>query len=194
MFAYLDGKITHKSPSLLFLDVNGVGYEVHITLRSFDQIRHLDQVRLYIHLKVSEDAWTLFGFADEAERTTFRQLIGVNGVGAGTARLILSALSPAELEHAVVSEKSTVLEKIKGIGAKTAQRIILELKGKISLGALPQSTSNSVILHNTSANDALIALMNLGISKAAAEAALKKVESVPDTAADELVKAALRNL
>lgn len=194
MFAYLDGKITYKSPSLLFMDVNGVGYEVHITLRSFDQIRHLDHVRLFIHLKVSEDAWTLFGFADEAERATFRQLISVNGVGAGTARLILSSLSPAELEHAVASEQSAVLEKIKGIGAKTAQRILLELKGKIQVGSLAQSGSNSGIAHNTSANDALIALMNLGISKAAAEAALKKVSSAPDIAADELVKAALRNL
>jgi len=194
MFAYLDGKITHKSPSLLFLDVNGVGYEVHITLRSFDQIRHLDEVRLFIHLKVSEDAWTLFGFADESERATFRQLISVNGVGAGTARLILSSLSPAELEQAVATDQSAVLEKIKGIGAKTAQRILLELKGKIQAGSLPSSGSNSTPVHNTSANDALIALMNLGISKAAAEAALKKVGLASDIAADELVKAALRNL
>jgi Holliday junction DNA helicase RuvA len=194
MFAYLEGTITHKSPSLLHLDVNGVGYEVHITLRSFDQIRHLDKVRLYIHLKVAEDAWTLFGFAEETERATFRQLIAVNGVGAGTARLILSALSPAELENAVVSERSNVLEKIKGIGAKTAQRIILELKGKLSVGAGQVSGQNSVVMHNTSANDALIALMNLGINKAAAEAALKKVDADGTVAADELVKAALRNL
>lgn len=194
MFAYLEGTITYKSPSLLHLDVNGVGYEVHITLRSFDQIRHLEKVRLYIHLKVAEDAWTIFGFAEESERATFRQLIAVNGVGAGTARLILSALSPAELEHAVVSERSGELEKIKGIGAKTAQRIILELKGKLSLTPAPISGQNSVVQHNTSANDALIALMNLGINKAAAEAALKKVASDGTVAADELVKAALRNL
>ncbi|MGC4058283.1 MAG: Holliday junction branch migration protein RuvA [Chitinophagaceae bacterium] len=194
MFAYLEGKITHKSPSLLFIDVNGVGYEVHITLRTFDQIRHLEQVRLYTHLKVSEDGWTLFGFSDTYEKDTFRQLIGVNGVGAGTARLILSALSPSELERAIVSGQSNVLEKIKGIGAKTAQRIILELKGKLSVPATVTGSDNSAPAHNTNANDALIALMNLGINKSAAETALKKVKDGDQLPVEELVKEAFRNL
>ncbi|GAA4454528.1 Holliday junction branch migration protein RuvA [Rurimicrobium arvi] len=194
MFAYLEGKITHKSPSLLFIDVNGVGYEVHITLRTFDQIRHLEQVRLYTHLKVSEDGWTLFGFSDTYEKDTFRQLIGVNGVGAGTARMILSALSPSELERAIVSGQSNVLEKIKGIGAKTAQRIILELKGKLSVPATVAGSDNSAPVHNTNANDALIALMNLGINKSAAETALKKVKDGDQLPVEELVREAFRNL
>jgi Holliday junction DNA helicase RuvA len=194
MFAYLQGKITHKSPSLLYLDVNGVGYEVNITLRTFDFIQHLDQCRLYIHLKVSEDAWVLYGFADEQERVTFRQLLGINGVGAGTARIILSSLSPAELEKAVVMEDSIILEKVKGIGSKTAQRIILELKGKLGGKGTILNAQISGGINNTIANDALIALVNLGISKNAAEVALKKINNPSELPVEELIKQALRNL
>lgn len=194
MYAYLQGKITHKSPSLLYLDVNGVGYEVNITLRTYDFIQHLEQCRLYTHVKVSEDAWVLYGFADEQERITFRQLLGINGVGAGTARIILSSLSPAELERAVVMEDTAMLEKVKGIGSKTAQRIVLELKGKISGKGMVISTNNSNAAHNTKANDALIALVNLGINKAAAETALKKINDSGEMPVEEIIKQALRNL
>lgn len=193
MYAYLQGKITYKSPSLLYLDVNGVAYEVNITLRTYDKIQALDECRLYTHVKVSEDAWVMFGFAEEAERTTFRQLLNINGVGAGTARIILSSLSPSELERAVVTEDTGVLEKVKGIGAKTAQRIILELKGKINIKTVVLNPNNSAETYNTKANDALIALVNLGISKTAAEAALKKAGST-DLPVEELIKQALRNL
>lgn len=194
MYAYLQGTITHKSPSLLYLDVHGVGYEVNISLRTYDFIQHLEQCRLYTHIKVSEDAWVLFGFADEQERTTFRQLIGVNGVGAGTARIILSSLSPTELERAIVMGDTGLLEKVKGIGAKTAQRIVLELKGKIDTKSVLLNTNNSPEIHNTKPNDALIALVNLGISKAAAESALKKIPNPQELPVEELVKQALRNL
>jgi len=148
----------------------------------------------FTHLKVSEDAWVMYGFADEQERITFRQLIGVNGVGAGTARIILSSLSPAELERAVVMGDTGLLEKVKGIGAKTAQRIVLELKGKIDTKGMLLSPNNSNEIHNTKPNDALIALVNLGISKAAAEAAIKKIANPQELAVEELVKQALRNL
>jgi Holliday junction DNA helicase RuvA len=194
MYAYLQGKIAHKSPSLLYLDVNGVCYEVNITLRTYDFIQHLEQCRLYTHVKVSEDAWVLYGFADEQERTTFRQLIGVNGVGAGTARIILSSLSPIELERVIVMGDTGLLEKVKGIGAKTAQRIVLELKGKIDTKGVVLNTNNSPETHNTKPNDALIALVNLGISKAAAEIALKKIPNPHELPVEELVKQALRNL
>ncbi|HTN18358.1 MAG TPA: Holliday junction branch migration protein RuvA [Chitinophagaceae bacterium] len=193
MYAYLQGKITYKSPSLLYLDVNGLAYEVNITLRTYDKIQALDECRLYTHVKVSEDAWTLYGFAEEAERTTFRQLLSINGVGAGTARIILSSLSPAELERAIVTEDTGVLEKVKGIGAKTAQRIILELKGKINVKTTVLNPNNSAETYNTKANDALIALVNLGINKTAAEAALKKAGGT-DLPVEELIKQALRNL
>jgi holliday junction DNA helicase RuvA len=194
MYAFLDGTITYKSPSLLFLLVSGVGYEVNITLRTFDKIRDLQQCRLYTHLQIREDAWVLYGFAEEQERGTFRQLLGINGVGAGTARIILSSLSPAELERAVVTGDTATLEKVKGIGAKTAQRIILELKGKISLKDIVPDTNNSSVPHNTTSNDALIALVNLGINKSAAETALKKIKDAAELPVEELVKQALRNL
>jgi holliday junction DNA helicase RuvA len=194
MYAYLQGKITYKSPSLLYLDIDGVAYEVNITLRTYDFVQHLEQCRLYTHVKVSEDAWVLYGFADEEERVTFRQLLGINGVGAGTARIILSSLSPAELERIVVMEDTGMLEKVKGIGAKTAQRIILELKGKINPKGLALNAINSSSVHNTIANDALIALVNLGINKTAAEQALKKIVNSNEMPVEELVKQALRNL
>ena len=193
MYAYLQGKITHKSPSLLYLEVSGVGYEVNITLRTYDKIRALEECRLYTHVKVSEDAWLLFGFAEEEERTTFRQLLSINGVGAGTARIILSSLSPSELERAVATEDTVMLERVKGIGAKTAQRIILELKGKINIKVAVLNANNSTGTYNTKANDALIALVNLGINKTAAETALKKAGDT-DLPVEELIKQALRNL
>lgn len=193
MYAYLQGKITYKSPSLLYLDVNGLAYEVNITLRTYDKIQNLEECRLYTHVKVSEDAWVLFGFAEEEERSTFRQLLSINGVGAGTARIILSSLSPSELERAVAGEDTRVLERVKGIGAKTAQRIILELKGKINIKASALNPNNSADPYNTKANDALIALVNLGINKTAAEAALKKAGNT-DLPVEELIKEALRNL
>lgn len=194
MFAYLQGIITYKSPSLLYLDVQGVAYEVHITLHTYDFIQHLEQCRLYTHLKISEDAWVVYGFADEQERHTFRQLLSVNGVGASTARILLSSLSAQELEKAVVTGDTAALERVKGIGAKTAQRIILELKGKFDAKGVVISTNNSLAQHNTKANDALIALVNLGIAKAAAESAIKKVTAPEEMPVEEIVKNALRNL
>ena len=192
MFAFVEGEIVYKSPSLLYLSVNGVGYEVNITLQTFSKIQHMDHCRLYTHLQVREDAWVLYGFADEQERTTFRQLLGISGVGAATARIILSSLTPGELETAVATEESRTLERVKGIGAKTAQRIILELKGKLKL---PKNNGSvTAVLHNTTEEDALIALVNLGIARSAAEAAVKKVKDAASMTVEELIKQALRAL
>src|SRR5690606_30974429 len=105
-----------KSPSLLYLSVNSVGYEVHITLQTYSKIQALDKCRLYTHLQIRDDAWVLYGFADEQERATFRLLLGITGVGAATARIILSSLTPEELERAVAQEDARTLEKVKGIG------------------------------------------------------------------------------
>ena len=192
MFAYLEGDLTYRSPSVLYMLVGGVGYELNITLQTYAKIQSLERCRLYTHLQVREDAWVLYGFADEDERATFRQLLGINGVGAATARIILSSLTPDELERAVATEDSRTLEKVKGIGAKTAQRIILELKGKLlqskNTGAKPHAA------HNTKEEDALIALVNLGISRAAAEVALKKINDPTSLPVEELIKQALRVL
>ncbi len=193
MFAYLEGALSYKSPSLLHLNIAGLGYEVNITLQTYAKIQHLDRCRLYTHLQIREDAWVLYGFADETERTTFRSLLAITGVGAATARIILSSMTPGELERAVATDDSKTLTRVKGIGAKTAQRIVLELKGKLS----PDNTAitaGALPIHNTRADDALIALMNLGISRPAALEALKKAGKDEDTSVEDLIKAALRAL
>ena len=192
MFAYLEGSLTYRSPSLLYLSVNGVGYEINITLQTYRKIQELDKCRLYTHLQVREDAWVLYGFADEQERTTFRQLLGINGVGAATARIILSSLTPEELERAVATDDIKTLERVKGIGAKTAQRIVLELKGKLI--STRSTDSLTMPAHNTTQEDALIALINLGINKAMAESAIKKVKDASVLSVEELIKQALRAL
>jgi Holliday junction DNA helicase RuvA len=193
MFAYLEGDLTYKSPSLLHVAAGGVGYEVNITLQTFTKVQHLERCRLLIHLQIREDAWVLFGFAEEQERTTFRALLGISGVGAATARIILSSLTPGELERVVSSDDTRMLQLVKGIGAKTAQRIVLELKGKL------QVNNNSVTgvqlpVHNTKEEDALIALMNLGISRAAGAEAIRKVSSDKELSVEDLIKQALRAL
>lgn len=192
MYAFLEGEISFKSPSVIYLSINGVGYEVNITLQTYEQISNLERCKLFTHLQVREDAWVLYGFAEEQERFTFRQLLAISGVGAATARIILSSLTSVELERAVAFDDAKTLERIKGIGAKTAQRIILELKGKL------QTAKNSAevlhLQHNTVIEDALFALVNLGISRAVAESAIKKIKEASSLSVEELIKQALRVL
>ncbi|NCX94853.1 MAG: Holliday junction branch migration protein RuvA [Chitinophagia bacterium] len=192
MFAFIEGAIAYRSPSLLYINVGGVGYEVHITLQTYDSLGDAPAVKLFTHLQVREDAWVLYGFATEEERATFRLLLGINGVGAATARLILSSLSAEELRRAITANDHKTLEKIKGIGAKTAQRILLELQGKEM--KMPAGSSTTATAHNTASNDALIALVNLGIAKNMAENALKKIPNPESLTVEELLKQALRNL
>jgi len=192
MFAFLEGDLVYKSPSLLYMAVGGVGYELNITLQTYARIQSMEHCRLYTHLQVREDAWVLYGFADEEERATFRQLLNINGVGAVTARIILSSLTTDELERAVSGEDAKTLERVKGIGAKTAQRIILELKGKLT--KQKNSSSLSPVIHNTTQEDALIALVNLGINRNVAESAIKKINNASSLTIEELIKQALRAL
>ena len=192
MFAYLEGDIVHKSPSLLYLNVNGVGYELNITLQTYSRIQQQTRCKLFTHLQVREDAWVMYGFADEQERQTFRQLLSISGVGAATARIILSSLTTEELERAVATEDVKTLERVKGIGGKTAQRIVLELKGK--LASTKENGNFQAPKHNTTHEDALIALVNLGISKPMAEGAIKKIKNADQLTLEELIKQALRVL
>ena len=192
MYAFLVGDLAYMSPSLLNLDVNGVGYEINITLQTYAQIQHLDRCKLYTHLQVREDAWVLYGFADEEERVTFRQLLNISGVGAATARIILSSLTTDELERAVSGEDAKTLERVKGIGGKTAQRILLELKGKLQ--KRQNNSSVTTPIHNTTQEDALIALVNLGINKAVAESAINKINNISSLTVEEIIKQALRAL
>lgn len=197
MIGYLNGKLVALSPTQTFVDVNGIGYEVQLTLNTYEQIKDKESVLLYTHLQIREDAWVLYGFATEHEKEAFQKLLSVSGVGAATARVLLSSLTPDELARIVASGDSKSLEKVKGIGAKSAQRIILELKGKLLPGAVAltgvpagQSKVNAV------SDDALLALVGLGIPKANAEKAVRKsLESLSeDVSVEELIKTALKNI
>lgn len=194
MFGYLEGKLIGLTPTHTYLDVGGVGYDVQLTLHTFEIISGKETCLLFTHLQVREDAWVLYGFATEAEREAFRQLLSVSGVGSATARILLSSLSSADLSRIIGNGDSKALEKVKGIGAKTAQRIILELKGK-----LPESVPGEInsLPHNTKENDTLNALLGLGIGKSVAETAVKKAKTIAGTeeiSVEEWIKSALKNL
>ncbi|HEY0272669.1 MAG TPA: Holliday junction branch migration protein RuvA [Chitinophaga sp.] len=195
MIAYLSGKLAYKSPALLHLDVNGVGYEVQISLHTYSRIQALDQVKLLTYLHIKEDAHTLYGFFEEAEKTMFLALLGVSGIGASTARMMLSSLSPEDLQRAILMENERMLEGVKGIGAKTAKRIILELKDKLKKNK-EDITYLSVATHNTMEDDALNALVTLGIARNMAEQAIQKVMKAnpPIQDLEELIKKALKSL
>jgi holliday junction DNA helicase RuvA len=173
MYAYLQGNFTHKTPAQIYIDVNGVGYEVNISLNTWSHIQHLQQGKLYTHLQVKEDGHVLFGFFDKAEKELFLLLTGVSGIGAATARMMLSSLKPDELNSAIVQGNVKLLEGIKGIGKKTAERLVLELRDK--LVKQPVWAAINTPAGNTLEADALNALTALGISRQQAEAAVKKI-------------------
>jgi len=175
MIASLTGKFLVKTPSFVHLDVNGVGYEVQISLHTFSSIQDKKEGTLFTHLQIKEDAHVLFGFSELAEKELFIQLIGVNGVGASTARMMLSSMQPAELRSAIASGNTSALVRIKGIGRKSAERIVLELREKI-VKSVPESTSSG-FKYNTLDQDALNALVALGIPRNVGETAIKKVKS-----------------
>ena len=173
MIAFLKGAFVHKTPALVYVDVQGVGYEVQISLNTYSQIHALDHGRLYTHLHIREDAHVLFGFYEVVEKELFLALIGVSGVGAATARMMLSSMKPDELRSAIVQGDLRSLERIKGIGKKSAERLVLELRDKLGKGftAAPFSAP----LGNSQQQDALQALVSLGIARAQAETAIQKV-------------------
>lgn len=173
MYAYLQGKFNEKTPTQVYLDINGVGYEVNISLNTYSQIQHLDQGKLFTYLQVKEDGHTLFGFFEKAEKDMFIQLISVSGVGASTARMMLSGLKPDEIVKAIAQSNVKLLESIKGIGKKTAERLVLELKDKVSKIATDSSMPS--VVGNSLQQDALNALIALGISRAQAETAVQKI-------------------
>ncbi len=194
MIGYIEGIITEKNPAYVFIDINGLGYEVHITLHTYDAIVNKKECKLFTHLQIREDAWTLYGFATIKEKTAFQRLLAISGVGAATARILLSSITADELSQIVWSGNSSSLEKVKGIGAKTAQRIILELKGKLPDAA---TTNINNMPHNTLEFDALNALLGLGISKPNAEAAIKKAKenlAENELTVEVLIKRALKIL
>lgn len=194
MFAYLNGTFTYKSPTVVHVDVQGVGYEVQVSLHTYSKIESLSQGRLYTYLLIKEDAHTLYGFYDMAEKEVFLHLLSVSGVGAATARMMLSSLQPAEVVRAILSGNEGVLERVKGIGKKTAQRIVLELRDKLSKSGGDENIST--LTHNTLEQEALTALTALGIGRTAAEAAIRKAREQSPAAhqVQDLIKAALKCL
>jgi len=198
MIDYLEGKITFKSPTVIYMNVNGIGYEVQISLNTFEKIEPLDTCSLHTYLLVKEDALTLYGFYDPEEKEIFLSLISVSGVGAATARMILSGMKPQEVQNAIIEENVTALKSVKGIGVKTAKRMILELKDKLlksGINPLPSQGIQDSSPGNLKA-DAFNALMSLGISRNMADKAIKRALKDEEniTGVEDLIKKALKNL
>ncbi len=194
MIAYLRGKFTLITPTTVHIDVQGVGYEVFITLNTFAAIEALESGQLFTYLHIREDAHIVYGFHTVAEKEMFLQLLGVNGVGAATARMMLSSMQPEEIIRAITQGNARQLESVKGIGRKTAERIVLELRDKVTRQSLEANISNAA--GNTAEQDALIALVALGIARPAAEMALKKAinSGYGSDKVEEIIKSALKNL
>jgi Holliday junction DNA helicase RuvA len=173
MITFLRGDFVYKTPALIHVDVQGVGYEVQISLNTFTRIQHLEKGILHIYHQVKEDDEILYGFSEISEKDMFIQLISVSGVGASTARMMLSAMKPNELANVIIQGQIRQLESIKGIGRKSAERIVLELREK--LGKKFPGSNIPPLINNTLEQDALNALVSLGIARPAAEQALKKL-------------------
>ncbi len=196
MFAYLFGKITHRSPTGIHLDINGVGYDINISLNTFTEIGDKEEVKLYTHLYMREDLHTilLYGFYTLMEKNLFLLLTSVSGIGMNTARIILSSLHPIEVKAAIVAKDADTFKKVKGIGGKTADRLILDLKDKISRLATDEELKQIVKMPSFSPNEeAISALVSLGFQKAKAEKAVSNVAS-PDAKLEDVVKGALKLL
>lgn len=198
MYEYINGTIAEMSPTHVVLDVSGVGYYIHISLQTYSAIERLDRARLFVHHVVREDAQLLYGFFTAGERELFRHLISVSGVGVNTARMILSTYSPRELQSIIATENAVLLKNVKGLGLKTAQKIIVELSGKMSgLGLLSESSDERPAVHagNADFDETLAALVMLGFPKAAAEKAVKGIYTEsPSISVEEAVRAALKRL
>lgn len=194
MFAYIDGKLTFKCPTYIVVEAGGVGYHINISLNTYSALNNTERCKIYTWLHVKEDAHTLYGFADEGERRLFLHLISVSGIGPTTCRMMLSSITPVEIQNAIIKADVAIIQQIKGIGAKSAQRIILELQDKLkkegpdSLIAMP--------LQHTTRDEALSALIMLGFSKLVAEkaidSAIKKADQ--ELTVEQMIKVALKNL
>ena len=195
MIAYVKGLLTFKNPTFVVVEAAGIGYHINISLHTYAQIEKAEQVRLLTHLHIKEDAHTLYGFGEESERQLFRQLISVSGIGPTTAQVALSSLSPDELRAAIIGEDVNTFKRVKGIGPKTAKRIILDLKDKIL-----KDGGESVILptpqDNTAREEALSALAALGFARSQVQRALNRVlrDQGKGLSAEELIKLTLREL
>ena len=193
MITHLKGKLVEKNPTYVVVDCNGVGYFLNISLHTFSSLSDEENIQLYTHLQVKEDAHTLFGFANKAEREIFRLLLSVSGIGSSTARTMLSSLSPEQVKDAIAGGNVATIQAVKGIGAKTAQRVILDLKDKIL--KVYDMDEVSVKSNNTTKEEALSALEVLGFARRQSEKVVDRVLS-QDTSlsVENIIKLALKNL
>jgi holliday junction DNA helicase RuvA len=195
MIAYIDGKLAYKDPTFVIIDVAGVGYHIKISLQTYSALKEGERCRLQTYLHIKEDAHTLYGFVENAEKRLFLELISVSGIGPNTALMMLSSLSYAEIQQAIVSEDLRTIQSIKGIGSKTAQRVILELKDKIKKGMFAGDVPNfPSAANNTIRNEALSALVTLGIPKNVAEKSIDGIlkQEGNQLSIEQLIKRALK--
>ncbi len=193
MITHIQGRLVEKNPTDVVIDCNGVGYLIHISLHTFSKLPPGENVKLYTHLQVREDAHILYGFSGPTEREIFRLLISVSGVGASTARTMLSSLSPQQVTEAIAADDVATIQSVKGIGLKTAQRVLLDLKDKIL--KVYGLEDVSAVSSNTNKNEALSALETLGFARKQAEKVCDKiVQQDPDATVETIIKQALKNL
>ncbi len=194
MYDYFNGKLAFKAPTHVVLDVGGIGYHIHISLTTYSQIKDQELCKLYISFQVREDSQTLYGFATEGERQLFNHLISVSGIGPNTGRMMLSSITPEEIQSAIINGQVQVIQKIKGIGPKSAQRVILELQDKLKKQG-PDTLIPLPIAKQSVPEEALGALVMLGFGKPQAEKVLNSlVASEPEQTVEQLIKAALKRL
>lgn len=193
MITHIQGRLVEKTPTDVVIDCNGVGYFINISLHTFSELPNSENIKLFTHLQVREDAHILYGFSSITEREIFRLLISVSGVGASTARAMLSSLAPEQVMDAIAQNDLPTIQSVKGIGAKTAQRVVLDLKDKIL--KVYGLSSNSIGSSNTNKNEALSALETLGFVRKQSEKAIDKiVKENPQASVEMIIKQALKNL
>ena len=195
MYHHIQGKFIEIHPTHVIIDHQGLGFYVHISLNTFSQIKELKEGMLFLHFHVKEDSQSFFGFAEKTERESFRQLIAISGIGPSTAQVVLSSLTPDQIASAVAVGDARTFQNVKGIGAKTAQRIVIELKGKIDL-ALETETLTGIVGSNTVREEAFTALTTLGFPRASVHKAVQKVlkEQPEVNDVEEMIKKALIHL
>ena len=193
MIAHLQGKLVEKSPTQVVIDCGGVGYHVNISLHTYSLLPTTDFIKLFTHLQIKEDSHTLFGFVEKSEREIFKLLLSVSGIGASIARTMLSSLDPKQITNAIASGDVDTIQSIKGIGSKTAQRVILDLKEKVL--KLYDLDEVSISQNNTNRDEALSALEVLGFVRKASERIVEKIiKDAPESSVEYIIKQALKNL
>ena len=193
MIAHLQGKLVEKSPTQVVIDCGGVGYHVNISLHTYSLLPKTDFIKLFTHLQIKEDAHTLFGFVEKSEREIFKLLLSVSGIGASIARTMLSSLDPKQITNAIASGDVVTIQSIKGIGSKTAQRVILDLKEKVL--KLYDLDEVSMSQNNTNRDEALSALEVLGFVRKTSERVVEKIiKEAPESSVEYIIKQALKNL